>query len=69
MATYGIGMWIGTLLSGYVKDYYTIENVVNWKSIWMVPAGISVVVLILFIIFFKDNKHSASHNSEAAAMV
>ena len=33
MATYGIGMWIGTLLSGYVKDHYTINNVVNWKSV------------------------------------
>ena len=26
MATYGVGMWIGTLLSGYVKDYYTVEK-------------------------------------------
>ena len=69
MATYGIGMWIGTLLSGYVKDYYTAENVVNWKSVWMVPAGISVVVLILFLLFFNDNKHSATHKEEAVAMV
>ncbi len=61
MATYGIGMWIGTILSGYVKDYYTINNVVNWKSVWLVPAGISLAVLILFILFFTDNKRSAIH--------
>jgi nucleoside transporter len=61
MATYGIGMWIGTLLSGYVKDHYTVDNVVNWRSIWMVPAGISLVVLLLFILFFTDNKRSATH--------
>ncbi len=61
MATYGIGMWIGTILSGYVKDYYTVSDIVHWKSVWMVPAGISVVVLILFILFFTDNKRSAVH--------
>src|SRR6201992_4358677 len=47
MATYGIGMWIGTLLSGYVKDAYTIGGIPQWRSIWMVPAGIAVIVLIL----------------------
>jgi MFS family permease len=56
MATYGIGMWIGTLLSGYVKDHYTLGGVTQWKAIWMVPAGIAAVVLILFTVFFKDNK-------------
>lgn len=61
MATYGIGMWIGTLLSGYVKDYYTIEKVVNWRSVWMVPAGIAVAVLIFFLLFFRDNQRSAQH--------
>lgn len=69
MATYGIGMWIGTLLSGYVKDHYTLNGVVNWKNVWMVPAGISVVVLILFVLLFNDNKHSATHQEEAAAQV
>jgi nucleoside transporter len=69
MATYGIGMWIGTKLSGYVKDHYTANQLVDWKSVWMVPAVISIAVLILFILFFKDNKHSASHKEEAVSMV
>lgn len=56
MATYGIGMWIGTLLSGYVKDYYTIAGIPQWKSIWMAPAGIAALVLVLFVSFFTDNK-------------
>ncbi|HMG66299.1 MAG TPA: MFS transporter, partial [Chitinophagaceae bacterium] len=68
MATYGIGMWIGTLLSGYVKDYYTVNEIVNWRSVWMVPAGIAAVVLVLFILFFKDNKRTAAH-AEQMAMV
>jgi len=61
MATYGIGMWIGTLLSGYVKDHYTSNDVVNWKGVWTVPAAIAAAVLVLFILFFKDNKRTAVH--------
>ena len=59
MATYGIGMWIGTLLSGYVKDFYTAGTTPDWKAIWMVPAGIAAAVLVLFTLFFKDNKKGA----------
>lgn len=58
MATYGIGMWIGTLLSGYVKDHYTVAAIVQWKSVWMVPAGIAAGVLVLFVLFFTDNKRT-----------
>jgi nucleoside transporter len=68
MATYGIGMWIGSLLSGYVKDHYTANEIVNWRSVWMVPAGIAFVVLILFVLFFKDNRKTAAH-AEQVAMV
>ncbi len=57
MATYGIGMWIGSTLSGIVKDYFTVNAIVAWKSIWMVPAGIAAAVLVIFILFFKDNKN------------
>jgi nucleoside transporter len=56
MATYGVGMWIGTLLSGYVKDHYTVDKIVTWKSVWLVPAGIAVVVLVLFVILFNEKK-------------
>lgn len=68
MATYGIGMWIGTLLSGYVKDSYTIDQVVHWRSVWMVPAGIAAVVLLFFVLFFKDNQKTAAH-AEPVEMV
>jgi nucleoside transporter len=68
MATYGIGMWIGTLLSGYVKDHYTADQVVQWKNVWMVPAMISLGVLVLFILFFNDNRKSATHTGDAPAV-
>jgi len=54
MATYGIGMWIGTNLSGKVAKYYTVGKVHEWRQIWLVPAGIAFLVLIFFTLFFKD---------------
>jgi MFS family permease len=55
-ATYGVGMFFGTWFSGYVTDYYTVDGVQQWKSIWFVPAYIAVGVLIYFILFFKESK-------------
>ncbi|MEO5889050.1 MAG: nucleoside permease [Ferruginibacter sp.] len=57
-ATYGLGMFIGTWFSGFVVDKYKIgEKMHNWQTIWLVPAGIAVAVLIYFIFFFKENKN------------
>ena len=60
LATYGIGMGIGSKLSGIVLDKYTFTDAAgvvthNWNGVWMIPAMISAVVLVLFVIFFKEN--------------
>jgi nucleoside transporter len=55
LATYGVGMYIGSLLAGFVTEKYTLNGVKDWGAIWMVPAGIAAVVLVLFVLFFKDN--------------
>lgn len=61
LATYGLGMLIGSLLSGIVKDRYTTgagaDAVTNWAGVWMVPAGIAAAVLLLFVFAFKEKKH------------
>ncbi len=56
LATYGIGMGIGSKLSGIVADLYTVNGVKNWTSIWLVPAGIAAVVLVVFVLLFNDRK-------------
>jgi nucleoside transporter len=57
MATYGFGMWGGTLLSGYVAQAYTInETTHDWLMIWLIPAGIAAAVLVLFALFFNEKK-------------
>ena len=59
-ATYGIGMGIGSKLSGIVLDYYTVNEVKDWQSVWMVPAAIAGVVLLLFLFFFSEKKTTYS---------
>lgn len=56
MATYGVGMVIGTAFSGFVADNYKTTNGHDWTNIWYVPAGIAALVLIYFVIFFREKK-------------
>jgi nucleoside transporter len=53
--TLGVGMFIGSWLSGRIVDAYTVEAVKNWPAIWMAPAIMAGVVLVLFAVFFKDD--------------
>jgi nucleoside transporter len=58
-ATYGVGLTIGSRLSGYVADNYTTGGVTDWAGMWLVPAGIAAVILGVFLVLFKENKTSA----------
>ena len=64
LATYGIGMFIGSIISGKVKDTYTAPNemgadVTNWLNVWLVPSGIAALALVFLLLFFKDKKSNA----------
>ncbi len=61
LATYGIGMFIGSIIAGKVKDLYSSGDpaLTNWTKVWLVPAGIAAVVLLLFVLFFRDNRTTA----------
>ena len=64
LATYGIGMGIGSYLSGIVKDMFKTGNSVNWTDFWLVPAGIAAVVLVVFVFLFTDNKRIQAKEDE-----
>ncbi|MFT2008341.1 nucleoside permease [Pontibacter sp. 13R65] len=55
LATYGVGMLMGSLLSGMIVDNYALpEGGHAWQNIWLIPAGIAGVVLLFFLLLFKD---------------
>lgn len=57
LATYGVGMLVGFWVAGKISDKYLIgDNLHNWQDIWIFPAVFAFVVMILFAIFFKNEK-------------
>jgi len=58
LATYGVGMLIGYLISGPIVDAWQLaDGTHNWQAIWLIPAGIALLVLLLFLLLFKDKKY------------
>lgn len=59
-ATYGIGMFFGSYISGFLAQQFTttVDNTVQyqWQSIWLIPALIAIAVLVIFAFFFKEDK-------------
>ncbi|RYZ28464.1 MAG: MFS transporter, partial [Chitinophagaceae bacterium] len=57
LATYGLGMLIGFEIAGAVTDAYkTGENSFDYKMVWTIPAAIAFGVMVLFLLFFRDEK-------------
>jgi NHS family xanthosine MFS transporter len=57
MMTNGFGAIIGSSVSGFViQNYFTHGGLKDWHSIWLTFAAYSLVVAILFAVFFK-HKH------------
>jgi nucleoside transporter len=59
--TYGLGMFVGSWLSGYVVDYYARTGpggfvAHNWRAIWLFSAISSAVVLLLFLFTFRNQE-------------
>jgi nucleoside transporter len=63
--TYGIGMFVGSLICGRVVDLYAKSSPAggilhDWRSIWMVPAIASAVVLLFFWVGFRNEERAPS---------
>lgn len=57
LATYGVGMLIGFKVAGMITDSYKlVDGTVDWKMVWIIPAGIALVVFLLFTVFFNEKR-------------
>lgn len=56
LATYGIGMLIGFSVAGQVTQAFTTDAGADWQQIWLFPAAFAAVVLVLFVLVFKNEK-------------
>ncbi len=71
--TYGVGMAIGSWISGRVVDLYRVtssDSIArhNWHSIWIVPAAASFLVMAAFLLFFRDQASAKPESVEAVAV-
>ena len=56
--TLGAGQFVGSLIAGPIAQMYTRTDATgaqthNWVGIWLTPAAMAVVVLVLFAVLFK----------------
>ncbi|HUD97256.1 MAG TPA: MFS transporter, partial [Woeseiaceae bacterium] len=69
LGTYGVGMLIGSLVSGWIVSSFTAtDGVKNWETIWLIPATMALVVLLLFVITFRDERKLTVTAAEAAGI-
>ncbi len=66
LVTLGAGQWVGALLAGPIAQLYTttgpngIQH--DWRAIWLTPAAMAAVVLVLFAILFRPRAARAPVN-------
>jgi nucleoside transporter len=66
--TYGLGMFVGSWLSGAVVEHYALTPAVagvtyQWRSIWIFSAIISALVLLFFLVTFSEKQDQPSEAS------
>lgn len=64
LGTYGMGLLIGSYISGFVTEHYATHvagvKEYDWKSVWLMPALTAGVVLFAFAAFFSDKKRKSN---------
>lgn len=49
----GVGAWVGSILSGMAVDYFSVDGVKDWQTIWLVFAAYALVLAVIFALCFK----------------
>ena len=69
LITYGAGMLLGSWLSGRVVDLYAHTSprwlvFHQWRPIWLISAGLSAAVLVLFLVTFSRKEANATMSGQ-----
>ena len=54
--TLGAGMFVGGILNGWWNSHQTVDGALNWQNVWYFPAGLAAIVLVIFMVTFKQEK-------------
>jgi MFS family permease len=53
---WGIGYLIGTLFNGFMIENFRLENKCNWTVLFGVSSAFTLILIILFILFFRPKE-------------
>lgn len=54
--TYGLGMFLGSLLSGWTVDFFTTPDGRDWRMFWLTSAAAAFVILLFLAVFFRSRE-------------
>lgn len=63
LVTQGLGLGIGNIVNGKVIAAYSEAATRNWTMIWMIPAVMALIVMVLFALLFHDKSVDAGRGS------
>jgi nucleoside transporter len=60
LITYGVGIGLGSLVSGFVVDAFTVNGVKDWQTIWYIPCALAAVIALFFALTFRERTYDKS---------
>jgi nucleoside transporter len=74
LITYGVGMFAGSWLSGFIVEKYSHATtdgtgvIHDWRRIWIFAAGCSALVLVAFLLSFRESPRRDLQAVKAATL-
>lgn len=64
----GVGAYLGAVISGVIVDYFTVDGIVNWQTVWLVFSAYAAILAVIFAISFKEkDKQDEMKNAKISA--
>jgi nucleoside transporter len=69
LITYGVGIGLGSIVSGKVGDAVTANGVTNWRTFWWIPCAFAAVIALFFALTFREPRSSDEAGLETKPLV
>ena len=60
LMTQGIGLLVGAQATAALADGFKSGDAIDWQSFWMYPAVMAAVILVVFVVLFRDRISKAT---------
>jgi nucleoside transporter len=67
LVTQGLGLGVGAQVMGAVVARYTVGDVIDWRSVWIIPCVAAAAVAVVFWSLFREDRRPAISGGGSAA--